>query len=73
MRFIPYDIGTYLVKSRTRDGHHIVDMLEVTCSCEGYDQRGTCEHLQDLLRQKTNMKTVVAMRARNPMTCPLIL
>ena len=51
MRFIPFDIGTYRVKSRTRDGHHILDIREGTCSCEGFEFYKDCDHLRSLRRQ----------------------
>ena len=51
MKFIPYDHNTYLVRSRTRRGHHILDVEEVTCSCEGFNYYTHCEHLRQLLRQ----------------------
>lgn len=35
MTVTPYDIGTYLVTSRTReDVEHLVDLSDLTCSCE---------------------------------------
>jgi hypothetical protein len=71
MRFIPHDIGTFLVRSRSRDGHHIVDVIEGTCSCEGYQRNDTCAHLDDWRRRYTNLTMIIAMRARNPMTVPL--
>ena len=51
MRFIPYDNGTYLVRSRSRDGHHIVDINEFTCSCEGYQFYQTCDHLAAAIKK----------------------
>lgn len=51
MRFIPYDNGTYLVRSRSREGVHIVDVEEMTCSCEGYHYYATCGHLRAALRR----------------------
>jgi hypothetical protein len=56
MRFIPYDNGTYLVRSRTRTGHHIVDVNEMTCSCEGYEFNQTCDHLRTAMRRFKQVK-----------------
>lgn len=49
MEFEKRDIGTYLTPSRTREGVHIVDAIEKTCSCEGFQIRKTCQHLTTLM------------------------
>jgi len=51
MKFVAFDNGTYLVRSRTRAGHHVVDINEMTCSCEGFQFYLTCDHLRAALRR----------------------
>lgn len=56
MTITPHDIGTFLVSSETRDGHHIVDMNERTCSCEAFNfGQNPCKHL-DAVRAALNPK-----------------
>lgn len=49
-----YDIGTFLVKSRTRDGWHLVSVLideYYGCTCEGFQTSaplGTCAHIREV-------------------------
>lgn len=52
MKITPHDAGTYLVESRTRPGeHHIVDVIEKTCSCESREyERIQCDHLAEVIR-----------------------
>lgn len=58
MKFIPYDHNTYLVRSRTRRGHHILDADEVTCSCEGFQYHAHCAHIHALLKHLGMMDVV---------------
>jgi len=53
MNFYPHDINTWLVSSRTRIGHHIIEYDEgcVRCSCEGFGFYNTCEHTREFRRQ----------------------
>lgn len=51
MRFIQYDNNTFLVKSRKGEGYHIVDLDDVTCSCEGFQYHQTCAHIQTAMRR----------------------
>ena len=50
----PYGIGTFLVKSRTRDGWHLVSVLideYYGCTCEGFQMSsplGTCAHIREV-------------------------
>lgn len=50
MTYQPYDNATYLVSSRTREGDHIVDVDEGTCSCEWFNdlrnESRSCAHLE---------------------------
>lgn len=51
MKITPRDIGTYLVESRTRKGeHHIVDVIDNTCSCEDAADGKQCDHLAEVIR-----------------------
>ncbi len=56
MTIIPHDTDTCLVESRSRPGeHHIVDISEMTCSCEYFNDPSkhpitpTCAHLEAVL------------------------
>ncbi len=71
MTFIPYDIGTYLVRSRTRSGHHLLCLVgdECGCSCEGYEFSepfNTCAHYREALRrrQRGRLPMIVAMKGK---------
>ncbi len=71
MTFIPRDIGSYLVRSRSRDGYHVVDLLgdDHGCSCEGYEFSepfSTCAHYREALRrrQQGRLPMIVAMKAK---------
>lgn len=77
MTFIPFDIGTYLVKSRTRDGEaHLLNLLGNEgeddpwgCSCEGYEFSepfNTCAHYREALRRRRQgrLPMIVAMKGR---------
>jgi hypothetical protein len=67
MRFIPYDIGTFLVPSRSRRGErHIIDLIDWTCSCEGYQSYMTCAHLREAWRRRTfeHLRIIVGMRRK---------
>ncbi len=73
MRFIPLDIGTYQVRSRSREGHHIVDVIEHTCSCEGYQFYNVCEHLRKAEIKFGNLTSIVKARSKLLDTClPII-
>lgn len=77
MRFTPYDIGTYLVRSRTRVGVHLVSLLgdgftaenaddPEGCSCEGFETSkpfNTCAHYREAIkrRQRGKLPMIVAM------------
>lgn len=52
MKIVPYNPGQYLVESRSRPGeHHIVDVIEKTCSCESKEFEGVqCDHLAAVIR-----------------------
>ncbi len=71
MTFKAFDIGSYLVRSRSRDGYHIVDLLgdDHGCSCEGYEFSepfNTCAHYREALRRRQigRLKVIVAMRGK---------
>lgn len=51
MIFRQHDRSTFLTASRTapESGDHIVDSEEKTCSCEGFQIRKTCQHLDALM------------------------
>jgi hypothetical protein len=70
MRFLPLDIGTYLVMSRSRKGeYHIVCLLgeERGCSCEAYqfsEPFNTCVHIRTAyrLRRQGKLKMIVGVK-----------
>lgn len=63
MKFVPYDIGTYRVKAQSVEGNYIVDAIEWTCSCDGYEFYWCCRHLRELRRQFARLPMIVGMRA----------
>jgi len=71
MKFIPLDIGTFLVTSRSRPGDwHIVSLLPdeyYGCSCEDYakgESFNTCRHVREAERRRRlgRLAMVVATR-----------
>ena len=71
MKFIPFDILTFLVASRTRrEVCHILSFIDpVGCSCEAYENSApfnTCAHYREALRQRQKGKlgVIVAMKGR---------
>jgi len=72
MTFQPFDIGTYLVKSRTRpEVTHILSLLgeDQGCSCEAYDFThpfSTCAHYREALkrRRQGRLPMIVAMKGK---------
>lgn len=73
MRFIPLDIGTFLVTSRSEPGsHHIVSLLPddyYGCSCIGYqlsEPCNTCRHIREAekRRQLGRLAMIVGIRMR---------
>lgn len=74
MKFIPLDIGTYLVMSRSRPGeYHILSLLgngdDYGCSCEGYrfsEPWPTCVHMRVAyrLRRQGKLPIIVGMKGR---------
>lgn len=54
MKVTPFDRNTFLVESRSRpDEHHITDIEEMTCSCEGFQFNKTCQHLKAVMSTET--------------------
>lgn len=83
MEAFPHDLGTYLVTSRTEEGHHIVDEREGTCSCvwmttipEG-GTRPPCAHLMHVrrvLNRTTHAPSIAGIfGARSGKLCRLCL
>lgn len=71
LKFIPYNIGTFLVRSRSRHGyHHQVDLIECNCSCEAWQSTGSCEHLREAYKRRVRgrLPIIVAMNGRNDIT-----
>ena len=71
MKFIPLDIATFLVPSRTRhDVCHILSLVGDTgCSCEAYEHSApfnTCAHYREAMRrrQRGKLSIIVAMKGR---------
>lgn len=61
----PYDIGTFLVPSN-REGHHVVDLIEKTCTCERWtEEHPTCSHLEEMQRRLFRVSLQVRIAA-NP-------
>lgn len=64
MNVEPYDRNTYLVQSRTReDVKHIVDLDEMTCSCEAAmefmttSEKAPCHHIESALAFRADIGT----------------
>lgn len=56
MDFEKYDLDTFLTPSRSRpDEVHILDAIDQTCSCPGFQIRKTCQHLDNLNRKNKTM------------------
>jgi SWIM zinc finger len=67
MRFIPYNIGTFLVRSQSRQRYvHHVDLIDCTCSCEAFEFDGTCRHLREAYRRRRagQLPMIVKMEGR---------
>ena len=63
----PYDHGTYLVESRTRDGiEHLADLTNMTCSCEAaLDFAATspqfpCYHIERAIMHRAKVTPVTS-------------
>ena len=68
MRFKPYNIGTFLVRSQSRQRyHHHIDLIDCTCSCEAFAFDGTCSHLQEAYRRRRagKLPMIVMMKGRS--------
>lgn len=54
MTVTPHDNNTFLVTSDSREGDHITDLNENTCSCEAFsnpENHGElCKHLEATIR-----------------------
>ena len=67
MNFIPYNIGTFLVCSQSRQRyHHHVDLIDCNCSCEAWEFNGTCSHLREAYRRRRagQLPMIVKMKGR---------
>lgn len=67
MKITPHDINTYLVASCSRkDDSHIVDMGELTCSCEAFQNNQTCKHLREVLLTRGRLRK--QLKSLKPLT-----
>ena len=68
MRFIPFDIGTYLVHSGSRPAvWHVVSLIPdeyYGCSCEAYDYAYTCRHIREAERRRRMGRLMMVVAAR---------
>lgn len=52
----PFDRGSFLVKSRSREGSHVVDIETITCTCEAFilGKQKACFHMKMVLNYVDN-------------------
>jgi hypothetical protein len=70
----PYDRGTFLCEKRGTDEANIIDVMDVTCSCQDFHFRAhtfknyACKHLKMVVNFADLDKPVKVKRTYNPKT-----